>query len=259
MSNSNTYILVFPYTAQGHMIPLLDLTHQLALQNTFTITIIVTPNNLPVLNPLLSTHQNTINTLILPFPSHPRIPPGVENIRDVGNSGNYSFINTLSNLHNLITQWFNTHPNPPLALISDFFLGWTQQLANELSIPRVAFYSLSALSKFVMNCDWSNPLLLKSEEVVQFPELPRTPSFKYEHLYSILLHYRESDPESEFVREIFISNSASWGFVLNTCEAFDGPYLDHFRARCGNSRVYVVGPLDSIRVDANLDGGSDVL
>ncbi|XP_058775703.1 UDP-glycosyltransferase 89A2-like [Vicia villosa] len=259
MSNSNTHILVFPYPAQGHMLSLLDLTHQLALQNTFNITIIVTPKNLPILNPLLSTHPNTIQTLILPLPSHPKIPPGVENIRDIGNAGNYSFINALSGLHNPIIHWFNNHPNPPQALISDFFLGWTQQLAVQLSIPRVAFYSLSAFSISVMNCGWSNPQLLKSNEVVQFSELPGAPSFKYEHLHSILLRYRESDPESEFVRESFISNSASWGFVLNTFEGLDGAYLDHFRARFGKSRVYAVGPLDSIRVDANLDGGSEVL
>lgn len=110
----------------------------------------------------------------------------------------------------------------------------------------------------VIDCGWSNPLLLQSE-VVQFHDLPGTPSFKNEHLPSLALRYRESDPESEFVRESFISNAASWGFVLNTCEALDGRYLDYFRARFGDSGVYAVGPLGSIRVDANLDGSSDVL
>ncbi|CAL5189315.1 unnamed protein product [Lathyrus oleraceus] len=259
MSNTKTHILVFPYPAQGHMLPLLDLTHQLSLQNTFTITIIVTPKNLPILNPLLSIHPNTLQTLILPFPPHPKIPSGAENIRDVGNTGNYPFINALSNLQNPIIQWFNDHPNPPVALISDFFLGWTQQLATRLSIPRIVFYPCSTFLIAVINCCWSNPLLLQSKEIVEFPKLPGKPSFKYEHLPSLVLRYRESDPESEFVRESFISNAASWGFVLNTCEALDSRYLDYIRARFGNSGVYAVGPLGSIRVDANLDGGSDVL
>ncbi|KAL5078647.1 hypothetical protein RYX36_007068 [Vicia faba] len=254
MSNTKTHILVFPYPAQGHMLPLLDLTHQLSLQNTFTITIIITPNNLSILNPLLSTHPNTIQTLILPFPSHPNIPPGAENIRHVGNTGNYPFINALFNLQTPIILWFNAHPNPPVALISDFFLGWTQQLATKLSIPRVVFYSSSAFLVAVINFCWSNLVLLQSKEVVEFPELPGKPSFKYEHLPSIVLRYRESDLESEFVRESFISNAASWGSVISTCKALDGRYLDYIRRQFGNSGVYAVSPLGSIRGD-----GSDVL
>lgn len=118
----------------------------------------------------------------------------------------------------------------------------------------------------LINCCWSNSnsstqLLKKNkDEVVQFSDIPGTPEFKYEHLPSLILRYKESDPESEFVRDSFISNAASCGFILNTCKALDGPYLDHIRAEFGgNQRVFAVGPLSSIRVDANLDGGSDVL
>ncbi|KAK9934901.1 hypothetical protein M0R45_022030 [Rubus argutus] len=76
-SHDHPHILVYPYPAQGHMLPLLDLTNQLALGG-LTITIVVTPKNLPMLTPLLSTHPS-IQTLVLPFPAHPKIPPGVEN------------------------------------------------------------------------------------------------------------------------------------------------------------------------------------
>ncbi|KAL0403984.1 UNVERIFIED_CONTAM: UDP-glycosyltransferase 89B2 [Sesamum radiatum] len=74
MSESGAHILIFPYPAQGHMIPLLDFTHQLAARG-LTITILVTPKNLPLLSPLLSTHPHSITPLVLPLPSHPDIPP----------------------------------------------------------------------------------------------------------------------------------------------------------------------------------------
>ncbi|KAJ0830731.1 hypothetical protein HanPSC8_Chr15g0658771 [Helianthus annuus] len=67
-----SHILVFPYPAQGHMLALLDLTHHLAT-NGLTITILVTPKNLPILSPLLSSSPN-IQTLVLPFPPHPTLP-----------------------------------------------------------------------------------------------------------------------------------------------------------------------------------------
>lgn len=241
------------------MLPLLDLTHQLALQSTFTITIIVTPKNLPILTPLLSTHPNTIKTLIFPFPSHPKIPSDVENLREIGNPGNYPFINALSNLQNPIIQWFNIHHNPPVALISDFFLGWTQQLATQLNIPRIAFYSSGAFLTAVINRCWRNPLFFQSQEVVEFNEIHGTPSFKRDHLPSLFRRYVESDPESEFVKESFISNDESWGFVINTFSALEGGYLDNIEGQFGNRRLFAVGPLGYDRVGSDLEDGSDVL
>ncbi|GAU32565.1 hypothetical protein TSUD_218230 [Trifolium subterraneum] len=259
MSNSKTHILVFPYPAQGHMLPLLDLTHQLALQTTLTITIIITPKNLPILNPLLTTHPNTIQTLILPFPSHPKIPSGVENVRELGIKGNYPFINALSNLQNPIIQWFQTHLNPPVVLISDFFLGWTHQLATRLNIPRIAFYSSGAFLTAVMNLCWRNPLLFQSQEVVQLSDIHGMPSFKRDHLPSLFRRYIESDPESEFVKESFISNAESWGFVINTFRALEGSYLDDIQAQFGKRRVFAVGPLGYNRVGADTEDRPEVL
>ncbi|KAJ1412088.1 UDP-glucuronosyl/UDP-glucosyltransferase [Sesbania bispinosa] len=255
---SKVHILIFPYPAQGHMLPLLDVTHHLAVQG-LTITIIVTPKNLPTLNSLLSNHPNTIQTLILPFPSHPNIPPGAENIRDVGNSGNYLFINALSNLQNPITQWFRSHPNPPVVLISDFFLGWTHQLATQLGIPRITFYSSGAFLTAIASRGWRNPRSFQSQDMVDFPGFPGTPSFRREHLPASILRYRESDLESEFVKESFVANAASWGSVFNTFRALEGPYLNHFRVESDHQRVFAVGPLGTDRVDSEPDGGSDVL
>ncbi|KAL2482785.1 UDP-glycosyltransferase 89B2-like [Forsythia ovata] len=71
MSESGAHILIFPYPAQGHMIPLLDFTRQLATAG-LTITILVTPKNLPLLNPLLSKHPpSTPSFSLFPSPCHP--------------------------------------------------------------------------------------------------------------------------------------------------------------------------------------------
>ncbi|KAJ1412091.1 UDP-glucuronosyl/UDP-glucosyltransferase [Sesbania bispinosa] len=252
---SKAHILVFPYPALGHMFPLLQLTHHLALGGSLTITIITTPKNLPILNPLLSTHPNTIQTLILPFPSHPNIPPGAENVREVGNSGVYPFICALSNLQNPITQWFSSHPNPPVAIISDFFLGWTHQLATQLGIPRLAFYSSGAfMTALDLSC-LHNLRFLQSQAVIKFAGIPRTPSFRCDHLPTLFLCYRES----ELVGESFLANASSWGSIFNTFHALEGPYLDHIRAQLGHQRVFAVGPLGSNRVKMDPGGESNVL
>ncbi|KAM1065279.1 hypothetical protein COP2_021336 [Malus domestica] len=58
------------------------------------------PQNLPALTPLLSANpSSSVQTLVLPFPPHPKIPPGVENVKDIGPHGNLAVIDALTNLH----------------------------------------------------------------------------------------------------------------------------------------------------------------
>ncbi|KAL6187849.1 hypothetical protein ACLB2K_039244 [Fragaria x ananassa] len=255
-NHSHPHILVFPYPAQGHMLALLDLTNQLALRS-FTISIIVTPKNLPILAPLLSTHPS-IQTLVLPFPSHPKIPPGVENVKDIGNHGNISVINALAKLHDPIIQWFKSHPNPPVALISDFFLGHTLRLADHLKIPRIAFFSVRALLASILEYCWRHlDLVQSSSPVIDFPYVPRKPSLKKEHVPSIVLAHRGTDPDSELLRVSMLANTDSWGCVFNTFQDLEGEYLDFLKKRMGHNRVYSVGPLSLIdAVDGGLDLGN---
>ncbi|KAL6192933.1 hypothetical protein ACLB2K_034019 [Fragaria x ananassa] len=252
-NHPHPHILVYPYPAQGHMLPLLDLTNQLALRH-LTITIIITPKNLPTLTPLLSSHPS-IQTLVLPFPSHPKIPPGVENVKDLGTHGNLSVINALANLHDPIIQWFNAHPNPPVALISDFFLGYTLRLADHLKIPRITFFSSGAYLASIHEYCWRNlDLVQSSSNVIDFPYVPRKPSLKKEHVPSIVLAHKGTDPESELLRVSMLANTDSWGCVFNSFQDLEGEYLDHLKRRMGHNRVYGVGPLSLI--DAG-DGGLD--
>lgn len=124
VSGTCDHILVFPFPAQGHMLALLDLVHQLAIRG-LSITIVVTPKNLPILTHLLSIHPTTVKTLILPFPFNPSIPPGVENRSELSLVRVSDMIVALSELYNPIENWFRNHPSPPVAIISDMFLGWT--------------------------------------------------------------------------------------------------------------------------------------
>ncbi|XP_028794127.1 UDP-glycosyltransferase 89A2-like [Neltuma alba] len=259
------HILVFPYPAQGHLLPLLDFTHQLALR-AFPITIIVTPKNLPTLHPLLSTHPTTIQTLLLPFPSHPTLPRGVENVQDLGQLGNSPVVAALSKLQDPIIQWFKSHPSPPVAIISDFFLGWTLRISRHLGIPRIAFYSSGALLTSITNICWKNIEDIRDRRVVEFSDIPGAPLFKHEHLPAMFLKYKESEPDWEIVKEGYLSNMASWGCVFNSFHDLEGPYLDYLRKTLGHRRVFAVGPLSLLgpdngagRGNPNNEANSDVL
>ncbi|KAL5725723.1 hypothetical protein ACHQM5_008839 [Ranunculus cassubicifolius] len=237
--HSDTHILIFPFPAQGHILPLLDLTHQLSL-HSFTITILITPKNLTILQPLL-TQNPSIQTLILPFPSHPSIPEGAENVKDIGNHGNSMIISALTQLSDPITHWFDSHPSPPTVMISDFFLGWTEGLATQLGIHRVAFYGCGAFLVSVLNHLWLNHP--KSQESFEFNDFPNSPVFPWAHLPSVFRRYNELDPDYKPVKDGMIANISSWGSVFNSFDDVEGPYLEHFKVAVGHKRVWAVGPV----------------
>ncbi|XVF03118.1 hypothetical protein REPUB_Repub04eG0233300 [Reevesia pubescens] len=245
MSTTDTspHILVFPYPAQGHLLPLLDLTHHLSLHG-LTITILITPKNLPYLSSILSSHPSSITPLILPFPSHASIPPGIENTKDLGHSGNLAVITSLSKLHDPLLNWFNSHPNPPVAIISDFFLGWTQHLAAHLKIPRLTFFPSGAFFASIDDYVWNNLEACKSMDQVDLASLPGSHVFKADHLPSLFRLYKKSDPDWEFVKDIKLANTTSWGCVFNSFEALEGEFMDYLKNKLGHNRIFGVGPLN---------------
>ncbi|KAI3971800.1 hypothetical protein MKW92_048315 [Papaver armeniacum] len=249
------HILIFPYPAQGHMIPLLDFAHQLSLRN-LKITILITPKNLPILNPLLS-KRPSIKTLVLPFPNHPRLPQGVENVKDLSPNLFYTMLNAMSGLYNPILEWFKSHPSPPVAIISDFFLGWTHELACELGIPRIDFSPSGAMAIAVMDKLFQNAPKLNGDpyhQIESFPDIPSSPSLKH------------GEPESDFIRKSMLANFESWGIVINSFSELESVYLDYLRKKPNGlgyyNRVLAVGPIlpsdDDATGPAKERGGSVV-
>ncbi|KAJ0105096.1 hypothetical protein Patl1_18967 [Pistacia atlantica] len=212
------------------MIPLLDLTHQLATRG-LTVTILVTPKNLNLLSPLLSFNHPSIKTLVLPFPGHPSIPDGVENSKDLPANFFITMMHALGELYSPLLNWFKNHPSPPVAIISDMFLGWTNKLACELGIHRLVFSPSGA-----KNAD-------DPTEVLTLQKIPNAPKYPWWQISQIYRRYVEGNPVSEFIRDGFLGNIGSWGLVINTFSELERVYLDHLAKEMGSDRVWAVGPL----------------
>ncbi|EEF47701.1 UDP-glycosyltransferase 89B2 [Ricinus communis] len=258
---AETHILVFPFPAQGHMIPLLDLTRKLAVHG-LTITILVTPKNLSFLHPLLSTHPS-IETLVFPFPAHPLIPSGVENNKDLPAECTPVLIRALGGLYDPLLHWFISHPSPPVAIISDMFLGWTQNLASQLNIRRIVFSPSGAMALSIIYSLWRDMPRRNQNEVVSFSRIPNCPNYPWRQISPIYRSYIENDTNWEFIKDSFRANLVSWGLVVNSFTELEEIYLDYFKKELGSDHVWAVGPLlpphhDSISRQSERGGPSSV-
>ncbi|XP_058201238.1 UDP-glycosyltransferase 89B2-like [Rhododendron vialii] len=258
-SSSGARILVFPYPTPGHIIALIDLT-RLLLTRGLTVTVLVTPNHLPLLQPLLSsTHASTsIHPLVL---SPPETPP---NTNTSSLPGIVSSVCRYGALYTPILHWFNSHPSPPVAILSDIFLGWTHHLATNLGLPRLVFWPSGALTASLSNHMWRDlPKVgdpANQNSTVSFPGIPNFPTFPWWQISNTFRDFKEGDKDYEFFRDGMVANTRSWGLVFNSFTELERLYIDHLKCDLGHNRVWAVGPLlpplDDVTGPANRGGSS---
>ena len=123
----------------------------------------------------------------------------------------------LGELYDPITQWFKSHPSPPVAVISDMFLGWTHRLPCELRIHCIVFSPSVAMALSIMYFLWrdlprrENPS--DENKVILFPNIPSSPKYPWWKLFPLYRSFVGANPDSEFIKDAFHANMASWGLI----------------------------------------------
>ncbi|KAI3443992.1 hypothetical protein Pfo_000657 [Paulownia fortunei] len=153
----------------------------------------------------------------------------------------------LAELHNPILHWIRNHPSPPVAIISDMFLGWTHHLACQLSIRRYAFFPSGAFAISFVYSLWREMPQRKNpgddNEMVGFSDIPSSPVYPWWQLSPVFRSYVKGNPNSEFIRDSFLCNGASYGLVFNTFDGLERIHLDDWVKKLGHDRVWSIGPV----------------
>ena len=230
------HVLLCPFPASGHIIPILDLATRL-LSHGLNVTVLVTPSNLPLIDSLLSKYPSSFQSLVVPSPES-ALPSTADFL---------TRLRATSVLSDNIIQWFQSHPNPPVAVVCDFFLGWTHKLASQLGVSHIVFSPSGALALSVIHATWRNRP--KNDEpgnedfMVSFPSIPNSPSYPWWQISPVHRNIEDGDPNKEYYRNSMLDSIASWGLIVNTFTELERVYIEYMKKLTGHNRVWAVGPL----------------
>ncbi|KAF3571924.1 hypothetical protein F2Q69_00063757 [Brassica cretica] len=216
------HVLVVPLPQSGHMLPHIDLTHQL-LRRGATVTVLVTPKSSPYLDPLRSLHSpEHFKTLILPFPSHPSIPSGVETLQQLPLQALPHMLEALSGLHDPLVDFLNHQPPsdlPDVILGSSFLSPWINKVADAFSLKSICFLPINA----------------------------RAISFLW------------GQEDRGFFDEFETATTESYGLVVNTFYELEPELVESVTAMfMTHHRVWTVGPLLAVKAGVDRGGSSSL-
>ncbi|KAI9153086.1 hypothetical protein LWI28_005733 [Acer negundo] len=134
------HLFFFPFMSPGHLIPMTDIARIFASHGT-KATIIATPQNISRFQSIIDRddHRQSINILKIEFPfAAADLPPNCESLDSLPSRGlTYNFSKANSMLQPQADDLVRRYR--PDAIVSDFNLPWTAEIARKYGIPRFTF------------------------------------------------------------------------------------------------------------------------
>ncbi|KAI8541509.1 hypothetical protein RHMOL_Rhmol08G0066500 [Rhododendron molle] len=252
--SSGPQIVLFPFMAKGHIIPLLHLA-RLLLHRNITVTIFTTPANQPFVSDSLS--DTDVSVVELPFPQNiDGVPAGVESSDKLPSMSLFLPFAASTKLMQPDFEQALEALASTTCIISDGFLGWTQHSASKFGIPRLVYYGMSSYSQGVSRCVMVNGLLSGPEldnepfVVTDFPWIKLT-----RNDFDGPFNFRETNsPFMDFVREQVIATSKSYGLLMNSFYELEALYVDYWN-QAFKPKAWCIGPFclaESTKTDSKV-------
>ncbi|CAI0469148.1 unnamed protein product [Linum tenue] len=255
MTPQVTHFVLFPFMAQGHLIPMADIAKLLASRPGVHVTIVTTPINAARIKSSIDRAVNEshllINLVQLRFPcSEAGLPENCESC-DLLPSLNSSMgiFKAAALMEPEVESLFETLNPPPSCIISDFCLAYTNRVAKKFSVPRISFHGFCCFSLLCLHC-----IKLHGEEVDRLSAgsddeyfvLPGFPGgIEYTRAQLPMRPANGGNGESKdevVVDDITKAESEAYGVIVNTFEELEAEYLKGYK-EAKQGRVWCVGPV----------------
>ncbi|KAI3863905.1 hypothetical protein MKW98_031497 [Papaver atlanticum] len=248
-------IFFFPFTAYGHMIPIIDMAKLFAARGV-KATLLLTPHNASIFSEsidrerLLSGLDINIQILGLPF-GEAGLPEGIENIDDIRSPDMLpKHFLAIQSLQQPLEQLLEKHR--PDFIVADMFLTFATEAASKYGIPRFVFHGTGFFPQCIEETLVSHKThegITSDGEIFVVPDLPD--NIKMTRL-QLSDHLRGNDA---FMTEAWVhvreSEKKSYGILVNSFYELEPAYAMHYK-NVLSKRAWSIGPV-SLRNRNNMD------
>ncbi|VVA18228.1 PREDICTED: scopoletin glucosyltransferase [Prunus dulcis] len=245
-SHEQLHIFFFPYMAQGHSIPLIDIAKLFASRGVKS-TLITTPLNAPLLSKAIQSSKNLgfdIEILVIIFPTEEvGLPPGCE-IASMTTTHEMKekFFKATFLLEPQIEQILDQHR--PHCLVADSLFPWATYVAAKFGIPRLIFHGpgffplCAILGVKLYEPHWK---VSSDSEVFTIPNLPVEIKMKRNQV-PMVFEQNANLILSKLLKESRECEERSYGIIVNTFYELEPAFADHYRKVLGR-KAWHIGPV----------------
>ncbi|KAL6627669.1 hypothetical protein ACP70R_031395 [Stipagrostis hirtigluma subsp. patula] len=225
------HVVIFPFMAKSHTIPLTDLAHLLRRRQLATVTLLTTPGNDEFVRGALSGADGVAVVELPPSTRCPRSRP---------------FVDAVSLLRPRFEEALAAMRPPASAVVADAFLHWAHAAAAARGVRTLAFFGANMFAHVVREvCLRENPAAVltggPSDAVFTVPEFPHVQLA----LTDIPVPFNDpatTGPIREMDAKLGRAIADSHGFIVNTFDAMEGRYMEYWNRHVG-PKAWPVGPL----------------
>nr|GMC85456.1 scopoletin glucosyltransferase-like [Ipomoea batatas] len=246
MGEGELHVFFFPFMAQGHMIPIIDMAKLFASRGV-KATIITTPLNQPVFSKAVEKYAQLgfqIQIRLLEFPGvEVGLPESCQRLDQIpSDDGLPRFFNACEMLQEPLEQILRELR--PDCLVADIFFPWATEAAAKFDIPRLIFHGCSYLAMCATNSlETHKPFndVSSDSELFTIPNLPH--ELKLTRLQVSPFELSEVEtPFTEILKRISESEETSYGEIFNSFYELEPDYAEQYKNVLGR-RAWSVGPL----------------
>ncbi|XP_057973843.1 soyasapogenol B glucuronide galactosyltransferase-like [Malania oleifera] len=213
------------------MIPLVEIARLFAAEGV-AVTVITTPCNAQLFQASIDhdiSAGRQISVQILNFPSREvGLPEGIENFNAITSPEMTAKIyHAVALLQNPMEQLIRRHS--PDCIVSDTFLPWTVDVAEDLGIPSLSFNPTSVFFRCVshsMKLYCPHEKVEHENESFVIPGLPDPIQMKRSQVQDYL---KNKTRYGDLINRITESELRSYGTLANTFFELEDAYVDHFK------------------------------
>ncbi|KAI3921633.1 hypothetical protein MKW92_018832 [Papaver armeniacum] len=248
------HVFIFPATAPGHLIPMINIAKLFAARGVKT-TIISTPLHAITLSKTINHDRLSgldINIQIIPFPAvEVGLPEGTETVNQLTSPDMIpKFFLAVSMLEQPFEKLLEVHR--PDIVVADMFFPWATEAAAKFGIPRFVFHGINIFCQCVdesLRINKPFESITDDKESFLVPDLPD----KIEMTKSqVPQHIIGDSMFSALMEKIRESEQKSYGVLVNSFYELEPEYVDYYKNAMG-IRSWQIGPLSLQNNDSTLD------